>query len=68
MLKFGLTPLFKTILLDESPVYFKIFSDESFNKNCQKGQTDILIRLKDDDNKEVETGYFDSSFLDGFPL
>ena len=29
---------------------------------------DILIRLKDDDNKEVETRYFDSSFLDGFPV
>ena len=41
------------------------FFDESLNKNVQRGQMDILIRFWDEDNKKVDTRYFDSSFHDG---
>ena len=66
-LNFSLPPFFKTILLIEvkkSP-YFKTIFDESLNKKLQRAQIDILIRFWDEDNKRVDTRYFDSLFLDG---
>ena len=66
-MNFGLAPFFKTILLIEikkSP-YFTILFDETLSKKLQRGQMDILIRCWDEDNKKVDTRYFNSSFLDG---
>ena len=34
-------------------------------KNLQRREMDILIRFWDEDDKKVDTRYFDSSFLDG---
>ena len=34
-------------------------------KNLQRREMDILIRLWDEDDKKVDTRYFDSSILDG---
>ena len=45
--------------------YFTTIFDESLNKKSQRGQIDILIRFCDEDNKKVDTSYFDSLFLDG---
>ena len=45
--------------------YFTTIFDESLNKKFQRGQIDILIRFCDEDNKKVDTSYFDSLFLDG---
>ena len=52
------------IEIKKSPYFTTIF-DESLNKKPQRGQMDILIRCWDEDNKKVDTRYFDSSFLDG---
>ena len=34
-------------------------------KNLQRREMDILIRFWDEDDKKVDTRYFDSSILDG---
>ena len=67
LLNFSIAPFFKTILLIEikkSPYFTTIF-DESLNKKLQRGQMDILIRSWGEDNKKVDTRYFDSSFFGG---
>ena len=45
--------------------YFTTIFDESLNKIFQRGQIGILIRFCDENNKKVDTSYFDSLFLDG---
>ena len=51
------------IEIKKSPNFKTIF-DESLNKKPQRGQMNILIKFWDED-KKVDTRYFDSSFLDG---
>ena len=66
ILNFGLAPFIKTILwieIKKSPCPTTIF-DERLNKKLQRGQMDILIRFWEED-KKVDTRYFDSLFLDG---
>ena len=38
---------------------------EVSTKNLQRREMDILIRFWDEDDKKVDTRYFDSSILDG---
>ena len=66
ILNLGLAPFFKTfffIEIKKSP-YFTIIFDENSSKKLQTGQMDILITFWDDDNKKVNTRFFDSSLLD----
>ena len=66
ILNFGLAPFIKTIFwieIKKSPCPTTIF-DERLNKKLQRGQMDILIRFWEED-KKVDTRYFDSLFLDG---
>ena len=62
ILNFGSAPFFKTILLIEikKSCYFTTIFDGSLDRKLQRGQMDILIRFWVEDNKNVDTRYFDS--------
>ena len=63
LLKFGVAPYFKQLLLDAvkcSPLYVILF-DESLNKSTQEKQMDVHVRYWD--AAEVHTRYLGSEFM-----